>query len=388
MPEIVVLRSRMETGLEEWKNCREKMAGLKGRISAIRNGMRGKVRSKNKIGLQLVEICGQMDRLCRDVWQLEQVLETVMCFYVAAEQKLENSGRELSVSIWNENRFCGQEIAALSPVYSGQSNPLQRTEHGIVEEQGPVREEWKGWKWHEETTAFGMPAGAYLKGSLWGGEWEEEDVRTSGENHRFGWKGTQTGWLARGDAMGCLGESSFAGSAALLPWEESLEAGLTWEQEATEKWMAKLAVETELSLKGVEFHGEEENENYFSEISGSLGFASAKASLCAGIGGADNMELKQQVTLEAGVLKGEAKAGFELWGITCAVGLQGTAGAAGIHAGYELTEQSAQMNVGAALGVGSGIDVEIDWSDAELPQTRKEILERKKRRRRKKRGVK
>lgn len=383
MPEIFVLQSRLIKGLEEWETCWEHMAGLKGRVSGIRSGMRQKVRSKNKIGQQLVEICSQLESLCRDANQLGQVLETVTGCYITAEQRLEGCARELSSGIWDENRLLGQ-AAALAPGHGSRpSSEIQKKAHTIVEKQGPVRMEWAGWEWRKEGTAMGLPAGFVLNGSLWGGEWEEEDVKTAGEDASFGWKGTQTGWLARGEAMGYLGDSSFAGSAAVLFWEESLQADLEWD--LTEKRLPKLAVEGGISLSGVELHGEEKSGSYFSEMSGSLGYANAGASLKAGLDETEHFSMQQQVSMEAGAFMGEAKGGFEFWGITCAVGLQGSVGAVGYHGGYELTEQSAEMNVGTALGVGCGIDVEVDWSEAGLPETR-ETLERGKRRSRKRRG--
>lgn len=383
MPEIFVLRSSLEKGLEEWENCRKHMAGLKGRISGIRNGMRQKMRSKDKIGLQLAEICSQLESLCRDAKQLELVLETVTGCYITVDQRTEDCAGELYCGFGNENRLWGQ-AAALGPVNGGESKPgSQETAHSIVEGQEPLREEWAGWEWNRKGTFMGMPAGIMLDGSFWGGEWEEEDIRTAGEAASVGWKGTQTGWLARGDAKGYLGENSFAGSAAMLLWEESLKADLAWN--LTEKRMPNLDVEAGVSLKGMELHGEAERGNYFSEMSGSLGYVKAATSLEAGLDGTENFGIQQQVALEAAAFMGEAKGGFELWGITCAVGLQGSAGAVGYHGGYELTAKSAEMNVGTALGVGCGIDVEVDWSEASLPETR-ENLERRKRRPRKQRG--
>lgn len=385
MPEIFVLQSRLEREAEGWEACRKEIAGIKGRLSGIRSGMRGKVRSKNGIGQQLVDACGRLDALLREVRRLEQALEAIAGCYMAAEQKLENSGRDLSASIWNGNRLNGQAVSALSPLYGGGQHSSQQA-HRIVEEQGPVREEWAGVAWSREGDVSGTPAGVYVKGSLWGGEWEEEDVKTLGEGQAFEWKGTQTGWLARGDTMGFLGERSFAGSAALLSWEESLEAGLTWDLQRPEKQLPKLEVEAAVSVKGAEIHGEEKRKNYFSELGGSLGYAKAEASLRAGIDETERLGIKQQVTLEAAALKGEAKGGFELWGIYCAIGLQGSLGAAGIHSGYELTAKSVHMNMGTALGAGVGIDLEADWSDARLPGTKSEVLERKKRRLKKQKG--
>lgn len=383
MPEIFVLQSRLIKGLEEWETCREHMAGLKGRVSGIRSGMRQKVRSKNKIGQQLVEICSQLESLCRDAKLLGQVLETVTGCYITAEQRLGGCARELSCGIWDENRLLGQAAALAPGDGSRPSSEIQRKAHTIVEKQGPVRVEWAGWELRKEGTAMGLPAGFVLNGSLWGGEWEEEDVKTAGEDASYGWKGTQTGWLARGEVMGYLGDSSFAGSAAVLFWEESLQADLEWD--LTEKRLPKLDVEGSISLSGVELHGEEERGSYISEMSGILGYANAGASLKAGLDETEHFSVQQQVSMEAGAFRGEAKGGFEFWGITCAVGLQGSVGAVGYHGGYELTEQSAEMNVGTALGVGCGIDVEVDWSEAGLPETR-ETLERRKRRPMKRRG--
>lgn len=69
---------------------------------------------------------------------------------------------------------------------------------------------------------------------------------------------------------------------------------------------------------------------------------------------------------EAYVAKGEVKGGFEIAGIKITGSLGGKALSAGAHAGGKITMGSIGFDLGASLGIGADVGLELDWSDCVL----------------------
>ncbi|MBR4858864.1 MAG: hypothetical protein IKU08_06730 [Clostridia bacterium] len=67
----------------------------------------------------------------------------------------------------------------------------------------------------------------------------------------------------------------------------------------------------------------------------------------------------------ASVAQGEVKGGITLFGIDIDVGMKGYAVAAGVEAGGSISTKGVKANLSGALGLGAGLDIEVDWSDAE-----------------------
>lgn len=69
---------------------------------------------------------------------------------------------------------------------------------------------------------------------------------------------------------------------------------------------------------------------------------------------------------EAYVAKGEVKGGIEIAGIKITGSLGGKALSAGAHAGGKITVGSIGFDLGASLGIGADVGIELDWSDCVL----------------------
>ena len=67
----------------------------------------------------------------------------------------------------------------------------------------------------------------------------------------------------------------------------------------------------------------------------------------------------------ASVAQGKVKGGVTIFGIDIDVGVKGYAVAAGVETGGSITTEGVTANFSGALGLGAGLDVSVDWSDAE-----------------------
>lgn len=108
----------------------------------------------------------------------------------------------------------------------------------------------------------------------------------------------------------------------------------------------------------------------YAKADGDLLHAEAEAK--AGIGyigkdkdGNSTYGASAEASAMASVAQGKAKSGITLFGIDIDVGVKGYAVAAGVEAGGSITTEGVTANFSGALGLGAGLDVSIDWSDAE-----------------------
>lgn len=67
----------------------------------------------------------------------------------------------------------------------------------------------------------------------------------------------------------------------------------------------------------------------------------------------------------ASVAQGKVKGGITIWGIDIDVGVKGYAVSAGVEAGGSITTEGVTASFSGALGLGAGLDISVDWSDAE-----------------------
>lgn len=67
----------------------------------------------------------------------------------------------------------------------------------------------------------------------------------------------------------------------------------------------------------------------------------------------------------ASVAQGKVKGGITVFGIDIDVGVKGYAVAAGVEAGGSISTNGVKANFSGALGLGAGLDISVDWSDAE-----------------------
>ncbi len=114
------------------------------------------------------------------------------------------------------------------------------------------------------------------------------------------------------------------------------------------------------------------NDQYgvYVKADGDLLHAEAEAKAGVGYIGADKNGNAQygaaaKVSAMASVAQGKVKGGITIFGIDIDVGVKGYAGAAGVEAGATVTTNGVTGNFSGALGLGAGLDISVDWSDAE-----------------------
>lgn len=101
-------------------------------------------------------------------------------------------------------------------------------------------------------------------------------------------------------------------------------------------------------------------------------FLHAEAEAKAGIGfiGTDKKGnsiygASAEASAMASVAQGKVKGGITVFGIDIDVGVKGYAVAAGVEAGGSVSTNGVKANFSGALGLGAGLDISVDWSDAE-----------------------
>ncbi len=107
----------------------------------------------------------------------------------------------------------------------------------------------------------------------------------------------------------------------------------------------------------------------FGKASGNLLHAEAEAGVGAGYLGEDDdgnalYGVEAKASAMACVAQGEVEGGFTIFGIDIGIGLKGQALAVGVEAGGTLTTEGVTASFSGALGLGAGLDISIDWSDA------------------------
>ena len=77
------------------------------------------------------------------------------------------------------------------------------------------------------------------------------------------------------------------------------------------------------------------------------------------------------VGAEAYVAQGKISGGFTIAGIKIGVSVSGKAGGAGISAGGRATTGGVSGEIGAGLGLGAGLKLDVDWTDFVLYRKKK-----------------
>lgn len=104
--------------------------------------------------------------------------------------------------------------------------------------------------------------------------------------------------------------------------------------------------------------------------SGDLLHAEAEAEAGIGYLGEDEngnatYGVQAEASAMASLASGKVEGGITLFGIDINVGLSGHAGAVGVEAGGSITTEGVKANFAGAAALGAGLDISIDWSDAE-----------------------
>ncbi len=201
-------------------------------------------------------------------------------------------------------------------------------------------------------------------------EWNDDDdnVRFYRENEAF-FHGISGKVDIKFDDFSGSGEiNAFNGTASSAIYAEIMEDG---------NFNPKVGVKGEAKgniLEG-DISGQIGNEefNTHGELEGVLVGGEASGEVSLGDLGEDEKGrtkygLKVSGGAEAYLAKGEARGGFTIFGIDVDYVISGKAGAAGIKAGGEISNQGIYIDAGLAALLGLEGEVSIDWSKFELPE--------------------
>lgn len=120
-------------------------------------------------------------------------------------------------------------------------------------------------------------------------------------------------------------------------------------------------VKTGGSVVSGKFEHRNGTEDFNQHISAKGDLLSAKAEAGVSVG-KDGFEAKAGA--EAYVATGEVTGGLTLFGIKIDATVEGKAGGAGVKAGGSVGKDSVSGELGAGLGLGAGLKIKIDWSNA------------------------
>lgn len=211
-------------------------------------------------------------------------------------------------------------------------------------------------------------AGISGKGS-WG--FDKETGKWNFKDFGFGLNAYANGSVAKGEVEGNIGYLHGKASANLLNAGVKAEAKATLWDDGKFNPSLMVGASAEASVA----HGEAEagfgTDQYgvYGKAEGDFLYAGAEAGAGVGYIGTDKngkpmYGAKAEAKAMACVAKGEVKGGVTIFGIDIDVGVKGYAAAAGVEAGGSVSTTGVTGSFSGALGLGAGMDISIDWSDA------------------------
>lgn len=177
---------------------------------------------------------------------------------------------------------------------------------------------------------------------------------------------------AKAKAEGSLAGATVKGSTGMASGEAGFNVGkATVKGEAfalydPESGELRAGASAGGSISGIEANAKgqigSDETNLHADAKGTLGYAEAKAEASIGTDG-----ITAKGSAEVCAVKGEAHAGFSLFGIDVDFGVTGKAGALGVEGELQMNSSGVKFGGGASALFGFGFDVKIDWSHAKLP---------------------
>lgn len=397
MARILADQRRLIREGERWRLLGQQLENQKGQVIRLNRQLRSKLKSRDRLGYHINTLSERLEKIGRDALALEKLLEELERTYRLAETEAASWAEEMaSMSSYREL------LSLAGPPVLG-NFPEEDWVHVLVEDNESVKREAASWQWgptgevgydrKSESDGHGGKSGndgddgksesdghggtgVWAEAGIWGRETKAADL---GASALFGTAASEHGWAARGEAKGIWGPLSLEGFGETVSWEVGAETGYGgplldgWGgSENSLAWLPQGYASAGLSVSGLmggleaTFLGE--NTAISIGGNGALGYAEAVFDAEVGRQPDGSFGVSKQFSLEAGAVKGEAKAGFTLWGIRCSLGLEGKADAVGVSGGYEVSTERLRWNIGAALGVGLEINVELDWSEFQMPE--------------------
>ena len=221
--------------------------------------------------------------------------------------------------------------------------------------KGNVSGNTKLWGW--------LPAGGSASGDVLGYSYDVSPTGIAGEAH-----------LAQGKAGGTLFGGLFAvtgaGVVGQVAASGKVGASLYSEEKFTPHVGAEVKAEATALGGELEQRFGSETNNIHSKAEGKVLTAEAKAGVKAGVyttkteSGSEIVVagLKAEAGAEAYLASGQVSGGISILGIKVDGSIKGHVGT-GATVGGEISTSNAAIDLGAALGLGAGVSIDIDWSN-------------------------
>lgn len=202
-------------------------------------------------------------------------------------------------------------------------------------------------------------------------EFKDEDGNWNSDLIGFTTEAKVTGAIAQGEVEGNFGYLHGKASGKAITGAVSGEAKVTlWEDGKFQPGVSVGANAEASVLKGeAEVGFGTDQYGVYAKAEGDVLHAEANAEAGIGCLGTDEngksvYGAKAEASALASVAQGEVKGGFTVFGIDIDVGVEGYAVAAGVEAGGSITTEGVTANFSGALGLGAGLNISVDWSDA------------------------
>lgn len=196
-----------------------------------------------------------------------------------------------------------------------------------------------------------------------GGSFDVSSMDASVEGHlgRGKVSGSLFGGLVSGSAMLAAGSLSASGSVGATLYDEGKFRPHIGAEVSGEATALKGEIGTSLGSDANNVHGKAEGKLFTAETSAGVQAGVYKTK------DADGNEItvagvKAEAGAEAYIASGKVSGGFSIFGVKVDASLKGHVGT-GAKAGGEISSSYASLDFGAALGLGAGISINVDWSD-------------------------
>lgn len=187
--------------------------------------------------------------------------------------------------------------------------------------------------------------------------WLNEETAESGSR----WQ-----WRARYDDGTTNGEIE----VKTLPWEISKKGEARWWKDGKLNPQVIIDVSAIGALIGVTVSGRHGTDNYniHADGEGQIGYGEVSANLKIGQVEDKDGKTGYGITGKIGAIvaaaRGRVKSGVTIFGVDINITARGYAGGVGFTAGVEATTNGVSAGIDYAAGLGGGVSVSVDWSDA------------------------
>lgn len=372
-------------------------------VASIQRGIQSEVAARNNIAYRLSNIQSNVSQIENDIQSIYQTIDIAVAKYNNAErqivgwaQQVANGYRPTSYSNNRDafaaaqfDRMTKKELLKEKIANQGMKATDEDTEMdddrswfakfigNDLKASGSVlykdgTKEGKIWGVNSAGTLSGAiltgEAGIKTDASLGFDEDGKWDIKSFGISA----SAEATGALAKGTAEGNFGYLHGEVSGQLLTGAVKGEAKMQLYEDG--KFNPALMVGGKAS--GSVLQGEAElgigtdQFGVYGKAEGDVLHAEAEATAGVGYIGEDKdgkaqYGAKAEVSAMASVAQGEVKGGFTIFGVDIDIGAKGYAGAVGVEAGASVTTDGVKANFSGAAILGGGLEVSIDWSDAE-----------------------